>query len=80
MHAEGGSNFPRHHNQIETIKQLPHLLEECEDLKLEYGTANINDLSQYDQNYTLLVRTLQKWAEALAAADHPRLIRFSVLK
>ena len=52
------------------------------DLKLEYGTANINDLSQYDQNYTLLVRTLQKWAEALAAADHPReaaiLLEFAV--
>ena len=30
------------------------------DLKLEYGTANITQLSEYDQNYTLLVRTLQK--------------------
>lgn len=38
------------------------------DLKLEYGTASITELSQYDQNYTLLVRTLQKWAEALAGA------------
>lgn len=35
------------------------------DLKLEYGTANITCLSEYDQNYTLLVRTLQDWAEAL---------------
>lgn len=35
------------------------------DLKLEYGTANINVLSEYDQNYTLLVRTLQKWADVL---------------
>lgn len=35
------------------------------DLKLEYGTANINLLSEYDQNYTLLVRTLQKWADIL---------------
>ena len=35
------------------------------DLKLEYGTANITLLSEYDQNYTLLVRTLQEWAEAL---------------
>jgi hypothetical protein len=35
------------------------------DLKLEYGTANITCLSEYDQNYTLLVRTLQKWAEIL---------------
>lgn len=35
------------------------------DLKLEYGTANINLLTEYDQNYTLLVRTLQKWADIL---------------
>lgn len=30
------------------------------DLKLEYGAANITALSEYDQNYTLLARTLQK--------------------
>ena len=35
------------------------------DLKLEYGTANITPLSQYDQNYTALVRTLQQWADLL---------------
>ena len=35
------------------------------DLKLEYGTANITVLSQYDQNYTLFVRTLQSWAKRL---------------
>lgn len=35
------------------------------DLKLEYGTANITVLSEYDANYTLLVRTLQDWAELL---------------
>lgn len=35
------------------------------DLKLEYGTANITALSEYDQNYTVLVRTLQKWADVL---------------
>ncbi len=40
------------------------------DLKLEYGTANITALSEYDQNYTLLVRTLQKWADELIAAGH----------
>lgn len=38
------------------------------DLKLEYGTANITQLSQYDQSYTLLVSTLQKWAESLYQA------------
>lgn len=35
------------------------------DLKLEYGTANITVLTQYDQNYTLMVSTLQKWADQL---------------
>lgn len=35
------------------------------DLKLEYGTANLTLLSEYDHNYTLLVRTLQSWAELL---------------
>ena len=35
------------------------------DLKLEYGTANITVLSQYDQNYTLFVRALQSWAKRL---------------
>lgn len=35
------------------------------DLKLEYGTANLEVLTEYDQNYTVLVRTLQKWADCL---------------
>ena len=35
------------------------------DLKLTYGTANITILTEYDQNYTLLVTTLQKWADKL---------------
>ncbi len=35
------------------------------DLKLEYGTANITALSQYDQNYTTLVCTLQDWGQEL---------------
>lgn len=39
------------------------------DLKLEYGTANITALSQYDQSYTLLASTLQLWADALLKAD-----------
>lgn len=39
------------------------------DLKLEYGAPNINLLTQYDQNYTLLVRTLQKWADLLIRND-----------
>ena len=40
------------------------------DLKLEYGTAHITALTEYDQNYTLLVRTLQKWADELIAANY----------
>ncbi|BCJ92654.1 hypothetical protein acsn021_02230 [Anaerocolumna cellulosilytica] len=32
------------------------------DLKLEYGTANITFLSQCDGNFTLLAKTLYKWA------------------
>lgn len=35
------------------------------DLKLEYGAPNITELSRYDQNYTTLVTTLQKWADEL---------------
>ncbi len=35
------------------------------DLKLEYGTANITPLTQYDQNYTALVCALQKWGKEL---------------
>ena len=42
------------------------------DLKLEYGTANITVLTEYDQNYTLLVRTLQKWADVLIAASYAK--------
>ncbi len=35
------------------------------DLKLKYGAPNIDLLTRYDQNYTTLVRALQKWAEKL---------------
>ncbi len=35
------------------------------ELKLRYGAPNIDLLTQYDQNYTLLVRTLQQWAQLL---------------
>lgn len=35
------------------------------DLKLKYGIGNLSNLSEYDNNYTILVRSLQKWAEAL---------------
>lgn len=35
------------------------------DLKLRYGVGNLTQLSQYDENYTTLIRTLQQAAEAL---------------
>ncbi len=35
------------------------------DLKLEYGTANISVLTEYDENYMQLVTLLQSWAELL---------------
>lgn len=35
------------------------------DLKLMYGAPNIDLLTRYDQNYTILVRTLQKMAQVL---------------
>jgi len=42
------------------------------DLKLEYGTANIEALTEYDQNYTVLVRTLQKWADLLLGSGYQK--------
>jgi len=43
------------------------------DLKLEYGTANITILSEYDFNYTNLVTLLQKLAEKLYEAEEKQL-------
>ncbi len=53
------------------------------DLKLAYGTANITALSQYDQNFTLLAQTLQKWAETLYncgyTAEARQILEYAVL-
>ena len=35
------------------------------ELKLAYGTANINALSDYDQNFTSLIKYLNKWGTLL---------------
>ncbi len=35
------------------------------DLKLAYGNANLVQLTIYDQNYTLLIRNLNKWGQLL---------------
>lgn len=52
------------------------------DLKLSYGVANLPILTEYDQNYTLLVRTLQEWASLLAHNGYPmeaiQILEFSV--
>lgn len=41
------------------------------DLKLAYGAANLPLLTQYDQNFTLLVRTLNTWGHRLQELSHP---------
>lgn len=43
------------------------------DLKLAYGTSNITILSQYDFQYTNMVRTLQRLAEELVSIDEKKL-------
>lgn len=52
------------------------------ELKLRYGAPNIDLLISYDQNYTLLVRTLQQWAQLLYDAGYVnearRMLEFSV--
>ncbi|WP_342757450.1 hypothetical protein [Kineothrix sedimenti] len=52
------------------------------ELKLEYGAPNINLLMRYDENYTTLVSTLQKWAlllyEAGYAAEAKNILEFAV--
>ncbi len=40
------------------------------DLKLNYGAGNFPFLSQYDQNYTVMVCTLQRLADRYVAAGH----------
>lgn len=52
------------------------------ELKLRYGAPNIDLLTSYDQNYTLLVRTIQQWAQALYdggyAGEACQLLEFAV--
>lgn len=35
------------------------------DLKLKYGVANLETLTEYDENYLELVRALHRWGEAM---------------
>lgn len=52
------------------------------ELKLRYGAPNLDLLMRYDQNYTLLVRTMQQWAQILYDAGYAdearRMLEFSV--
>ena len=52
------------------------------ELKLRYGAPNIDLLTSYDQNYTLLVRTLQQWAQLLYDSGYVeearRMLEFAV--
>ena len=38
------------------------------ELRLTYGTANLDPLTAYDQNFTVLIRALQKWGTLLSSA------------
>lgn len=70
------SNVPK----VDDYKQIIQTLSESKivnftginntELKLRYGAPNIDLLTTYDQNYTLLVRTLQQWAQALYDAGY----------
>ena len=40
------------------------------DLKLEWGAPNITALTNFDQNYTTLVTSLQKWGQLLYDNGH----------
>ncbi len=39
------------------------------DLKLQYGVANLQTLTDYDQNFTLLARTLHTWGKELYSSN-----------
>lgn len=56
-------------NLQDTVKSLGKIVNftglSNTDLKLKYGAPNLTILSEYDQNYTLLVRTLNSWAALL---------------
>ena len=41
------------------------------ELRLTYGTANLDPLMSYDHNFTVLIRGLQKWGSLLTSAGYP---------
>ena len=42
------------------------------ELRLAYGTANLDPLTVYDQNFTILIRSLQKWGTLLVSAGRTK--------
>lgn len=67
--------FDTDNKEIEYIQNQIKKLKDCKilnlsgisntDLKLTYGTANLNELSTCDQNFTLLIRSLNTWGQLL---------------
>lgn len=77
-------NFPMEkYADIEAVSQAEKILLDLKDkrilnltgktatdIKLEYGAANLSIITEYDENYILLVRTLQQYAEALCTLGY----------
>lgn len=71
-------NFPEENHRVQEGLEVLHTLSTQKivnftgwtntELKLEYGAPNINLLMEFDQNYTLLARTLQIIAKELFTA------------
>lgn len=40
------------------------------ELRLTYGTMNLDPLTAYDQNFTVLIRSLQKWGALLVSSGN----------
>lgn len=85
-------NFPGENLRVQEGLEILHTLSSRKivnftgwtntELKLEYGAPNINLLMEYDQNYTLLARTLQTIAKELftagLTADAKSILEFAV--
>lgn len=76
-------SFPLGKHQTEGILELESVLTQLSEkkifscngmtnteLKLEYGTANFTFLSECDEHYTQLIRTLMDYAKLLTAEHH----------
>lgn len=76
--------FPIGILENDTIKECENILSELSekrilnlgtqtntDLKLAYGSANLNSLTEYEQNFTTLCQTLVTYASALLSEEQP---------